>query len=92
MKAENSTVFDVTIIGCGIMGLNTAWRLFEQAPQHQILILEQFPVFHNRGSSHGHSRIIRTAYSQGGFYTTMMPRAYELWNELEKKTNTELIR
>jgi hypothetical protein len=52
----------------------------------QVLGIEQFGVAHDRGSSHGLSRIIRLAYHEHESYVPLLKRAYTLWRELEKET------
>jgi sarcosine oxidase len=47
-----------------------------------VLGLEQFHVAHDRGSSHGITRIIRLAYFEDPSYVPLLRRAYELWDEL----------
>uniref|UniRef100_A0A1I8FNA6 Sarcosine oxidasee (formaldehyde-forming) n=1 Tax=Macrostomum lignano TaxID=282301 RepID=A0A1I8FNA6_9PLAT len=56
-----------------VNGLCTAWQLLERG--HRVTLLEQFPVPHSRGSSHGHSRITRYAYKEAE-YARLMRRAF----------------
>lgn len=49
----------------------------------------QFEVLHTRGSSHGASRITRLAYNQA-FYVNIMKEAYQLWDEIERKSQRQL--
>ena len=49
--------------------------------------LERFTVAHDRGSSHGLSRIIRLAYWEHPDYVPLLRRAYELWRQLEAETH-----
>jgi len=42
---------DVVVVGAGVMGSATAWRL--AARGHDVVLLEQFDLCHDRGSSHG---------------------------------------
>ena len=51
----------------------------------QVLGLEQFGIAHDRGSSHGESRIIRLAYHEHPDYVPLLKRAYELWQTLQKE-------
>ncbi|MBA3953206.1 MAG: N-methyl-L-tryptophan oxidase, partial [Rubrobacter sp.] len=46
---------------------------------------------HDKGSSHGESRIIRQAYFEGAEYVPLVSRAYELWEELEGETGEDLV-
>src|SRR6185503_21020152 len=55
------------------------------------LLLEQFRVGHNRGSSHGESRIIRHTYSSPD-YASLAPAAFEMWRDLEAESGSELLK
>lgn len=68
------------MVGGGVMGLSAAWRLSQRG--HQVTLFEQHPLGHDRGSSHGASRIVRKAYPDA-FYTEHMLRAYPMWAELD---------
>lgn len=57
---------------------------------HTVVGYEQFALGHNRGSSHGTSRIIRHAYPDR-LYTQMMGDAYPPWAELEAEAQEELF-
>lgn len=46
-----------------------------------MLGLEQFGLAHDRGSSHGRSRITRQAYSENPAYVPLLERATELWTQ-----------
>ncbi|XP_077150432.1 peroxisomal sarcosine oxidase isoform X2 [Ranitomeya variabilis] len=89
MAVPSSAVFDCIVLGAGIQGSFTAYHLAKN--QKKTLLLEQFPLPHSRGSSHGQTRIIRRAYAED-FYTNMMQESYELWAELEKESGIQLYR
>ncbi|KAK9845939.1 hypothetical protein WJX81_006509 [Elliptochloris bilobata] len=57
----------------------------------KVLGLEQFSVAHDKGSSHGLSRIIRLAYHEDASYVPLLRRAFALWRELEAETDQELL-
>jgi hypothetical protein len=59
-------VFDVIVIGLGGRGSAAAASL--TARGQRVLDLEQFTPAHDRGSSHGDSRIIRQAYDEDPAY------------------------
>ncbi len=80
---------DVIIVGLGAMGSAAAAEL--GARGQRVLGLERFQPGHDRGSSHGQSRIIRQAYLEGAFYVPMLLRAYELWERLERDTGRHLM-
>jgi sarcosine oxidase len=68
------------IIGAGAMGSAAAYHLARRA--EPVLLIEQFPLGHDRGSSHGAARIIRHSYADP-CYARLMPAAFQAWRELE---------
>ncbi|XP_034758722.2 peroxisomal sarcosine oxidase-like isoform X1 [Acipenser ruthenus] len=86
MDANN---FDCIVLGAGIQGSYTALHLAKN--KKRTLLVEQFVLPHSRGSSHGHTRIIRKAYEQD-YYTRMMSECYQLWAQLEKEANVQIYR
>lgn len=84
------TLYDVIVVGAGIEGSSTAYQLARQGKK--TLLLEQFPIPHSRGSSHGQSRITRKAYGEMEHYTVMMKEAYPLWETLERESGTKIFR
>lgn len=57
---------------------------------HAVVLFERFALFHDRGSSHGRSRIVRRAYPDA-FFTACMAQAYPLWAELERASGKKLV-
>ncbi|XP_071094290.1 peroxisomal sarcosine oxidase-like [Haliotis cracherodii] len=82
-------VYDVVVVGAGVEGSAAAYYLAKRGKK--TLLLEQFPLPHSRGSSHGQSRITRKAYPQD-FYTEMMHEATDIWRQLEKEAGWEVFR
>ena len=78
------TDFDVIVVGLGAMGSAAAAHL--AARGQRVLGLEQFTPAHDRGSSHGETRMIRQAYFEDPSYVPLLQRAYQLWEELETET------
>jgi len=81
--------FDVTVVGLGAMGSATAYHLSKQ--HTKVLGLEAFIPAHDKGSSHGESRIIRQAYFEDPAYVPLVLRAYELWDELQDESNEDIL-
>lgn len=81
--------FDVIVIGLGGMGSSTVYQLAQRG--QRVLGLEQFQSPHDRGSSHGKSRIIRQSYFEDPAYVPLVLRAYELWQQLEQETDQSIL-
>lgn len=81
--------FDVIILGLGAMGGAAAQHVARRGSR--LLGIDQFTPPHDRGSSHGGSRIIRQAYFEGPDYIPLVLRAYGLWHELEREAARPLI-
>ncbi|MDQ2981624.1 MAG: FAD-dependent oxidoreductase [Actinomycetota bacterium] len=79
---------EVVVVGAGVNGLATAWALAREG--RDVLVLEQFPLGHTRGSSHGASRIFRLAYPEA-HWVRLAQEALEGWRELEADTGTKLL-
>jgi sarcosine oxidase len=82
--------YDVAIAGLG--GIGSAVAAHCAARGASVIGLEQFGPAHDRGSSHGRSRMIRQAYFEDPAYVPLVLRSYELWRALEKQTGEELLR
>src|SRR5262249_14113424 len=57
----------------------------------RVLGIEQFGIPHDRGSSHGVSRIIRLAYWEHPDYVPLVRRARDLWRDLEASVGEALL-
>src|SRR3954447_554568 len=57
----------------------------------RVLGIEQFTPPHDRGSSHGGTRMIRQAYWESPDYIPLVLRAYELWKKLERDASANLL-
>lgn len=81
--------YDAIVIGLGGMGSASAYHLARRGKR--VLGLEQFDLLHDRGSSHGLTRIIRLAYHEHPSYVPLLRRAYQLWHELEADAGEPLL-
>ena len=84
-----STVHDVIVVGLGGMGSAAAWHLARRG--QRVLGIEQFGPAHDRGSSHGATRMIRQAYFEDPAYVPLLLRSYELWDELSGRAGHLMI-
>lgn len=81
--------FNVIVAGVGGMGSATCYQLAKRG--QRILGLERFDIPNDLGSSHGYTRIIRLAYYEHPSYVMLLKRAYELWDEIERRTNEQIL-
>jgi sarcosine oxidase len=87
---EEAGSYDVIVIGLGGMGSAAAYHL--AARGQRVLGLEKFTPAHDKGSSHGGSRIIRQSYFEDPAYVPLLLRAYELWADLAADSQREVYR
>jgi sarcosine oxidase len=80
---------EVIIAGLGAMGSAAAFHLARAG--RRVLGLDRFAPPHDRGSSHGRTRIIREAYFEHPTYVPLVQRAYTLWAELEQASQSPLF-
>ena len=71
------------------MGAATAWRLVKRGAD--VTLFDRSSPPHPLGSSHGESRIIRTAYFEGAWYVPLLQEAFGLWRELEALSGKNLL-
>ena len=68
------------VLGAGAMGSAAAYHLARRG--EPVLLVEQFALGHDRGSSHGSARITRHSYADP-HYARLMPEAFDAWRTLE---------
>jgi sarcosine oxidase len=81
--------FDVIVLGAGGVGSAALWQLARRGVR--VLGLDRFHPPHDRGSTHGQTRIIRQAYFEHPDYVPLVLASYELWRELEHETDDTLF-
>lgn len=84
-----SREWDAIVVGLGAMGAAALWHLARRGAR--VLGIERFSRGHDRGSSHGGSRIIRYAYFEHPDYVPLLRRSGELWTELERASQSKLV-
>lgn len=75
-----SRTADVIVLGLGGMGSAAAFHLAKRGAK--VIGFDAHALAHDRGSSHGESRLIRKAYFESPAYVPLLERAYTLWDEL----------
>ncbi|HVR29329.1 MAG TPA: N-methyl-L-tryptophan oxidase [Thermoanaerobaculia bacterium] len=80
----------VIVAGLGAMGSAAASALARRGVRVLGLDLRRPP--HDRGSSHGESRILREAYFEHPLYVPLVRRALGLWRDLEQRSGRPLLR
>ena len=78
----------VAVVGGGIMGVATAYELGRRG--HEVTVFEQFDLGHNRGSSHGRSRIVRLAYPEAA-WVRLAQESMSRWRGVEEDAGEALL-
>lgn len=71
----------VAVVGLGIAGLSISARL--ALAGHDVSGFDQFEPMHERGSSHGDTRIMRLTPGEGDIYVRLARRSAILWRTWE---------
>jgi len=81
---------DVVVVGLGAVGS----AIVRGLAQHGVAVvgIDRFSPPHDRGSSHGGTRITRLAIGEGHEYVPLAQRSHVLWRELEAETGATLMR
>ena len=80
---------DVIVVGLGAMGSAALYQLARRGVA--VTGIDRFTPPHDRGSSHGESRITRQAIGEGEEYVPFALRSHEIWRELEADTGRSLF-
>src|ERR1700693_1497066 len=80
---------DVAVIGLGAIGGAALLHLARRG--RRVVGINQFAPGHDRGSSHGETRIIRLGYFEHPSYVPLVRAAYPLWRALEQKSGQSLL-
>lgn len=82
--------YDAIVLGAGAVGSATLWQLARRGLR--VLGIDRFAPPHDRGSSHGQTRIIRQAYFEHPDYVPLVLESYRLWAELQQRAGRPLLR
>ena len=80
---------DVIVVGLGAMGSAALYHLARR--NIRAIGLERFEPGHERGSSHGRTRIIRHGYFEHPSYVPLVRRAAAMWRDLEVASGRSLM-
>jgi sarcosine oxidase len=80
---------DVVVVGLGITGSAALYALARRGSR--VVGIERFSPGHERGSSHGETRIIRLGYFEHPSYVPLVRAALPLWRDLEVKSGQSLL-
>ena len=89
MSAGYARGYDAIVVGLGGMGSAAAHRLAGRGLR--VLGLDRFGPAHDKGSSHGGSRITRQAYFEDPAYVPLLQRAGELWDQIAVESGRSLV-
>ncbi|MDA0658094.1 MAG: N-methyl-L-tryptophan oxidase [Planctomycetota bacterium] len=81
--------YDTIVVGCGGIGSAALYHLARRG--RKVLGIDRFGLAHDRGSSHGSTRVIRMAYYEHPDYVPLLQRAYQLWDDLEIEAGNRLF-
>ncbi len=81
--------FDVAVIGLGAMGAYAVQQLAARGVG--VIGIERFGPLHDRGSSHGDSRLTRLGYFEDPAYVPLLRRAYANWRAIERRSGEALL-
>ena len=80
---------DAIVVGLGAMGSAVTWQLARRGLR--VIGLDRLHPPHDRGSTHGETRITRLATGEGAEHVPLVRRSHELWRELERETGATLM-
>ncbi|MEX2316521.1 MAG: N-methyl-L-tryptophan oxidase [Pirellulales bacterium] len=81
--------YDAIVLGVGGVGSAALYELARRGVR--AIGIDRFSPPHDRGSSHGQTRIIRQAYFEHPDYVPLVIECYRLWHELERHVGRHLF-
>src|ERR1700735_131265 len=79
----------VIVLGLGVAGSSIAATLASRG--FRVTGIEQFSALHERGSSHGDTRIFRRVPHEGEVYVEMAAMSYQGWQAWNRINREELF-
>jgi monomeric sarcosine oxidase len=87
--AMTSASYDVAVIGAGVFGAWTAYRLRQQGAS--VILIDQYGAGNSLASSGGETRIMRRGYGPDEIYSRSADRSLEQWRQLSDRTGHSLF-
>src|SRR5690349_17989448 len=81
--------YDAIVIGLGGMGAAATAALARRG--QRVIAFDRHQRGHDLGASHGHTRIIRTAYYEHADYVPLAQAAFAGWYDLEQCSGHHLV-
>lgn len=82
--------FSAIVLGTGILGLSSAYNLLRREVG-TLALIEQFSFGHDKGSSHGNTRMARAVYLNTDYSSLYHVALNEDWKHLEDKSGEQLF-
>jgi glycine/D-amino acid oxidase-like deaminating enzyme len=89
VAASARPVFDVLVVGAGVIGVWTAARL--HAEGRRVAVIEAQAPGHSRASSGGESRVTRCGYGDAGIYSEWAWQSLRDWQALSDRAALPLL-
>lgn len=89
MTTVTGQSYDVAVIGAGVFGAWTAYRLRQQGAS--VILLDQYGTGNSLASSGGESRIMRRAYGPDEIYSRSADQSLEQWRDLSERSAQPLF-
>lgn len=83
------THYDAVVMGVGAMGSATLSALAKRG--YKVCGIEQFGMAHDKGSSHGETRLIRKAYFEHPDYVSLLHSSYDEWEQMQEESDQMLF-
>jgi sarcosine oxidase len=80
---------DVIVVGLGAMGSAALYQAAKLGAS--VIGVDRFAPPHDRGSSHGDTRITREAIGEGREFAPLVQRSHQIWEELETAAGRSLL-
>lgn len=83
------TAYDIAVIGLGAVG--SAALLAAARAGVRAIGFDRFAPPHDLGSTHGETRIVRSAIGENSALSPIAMRSFELWDALERETGSRVL-